>query len=96
MDAKTKKRAETRLRLLTGQIAGIQRMVTDERGNAEVLTQIAAVQAALAEVGRIVLSHHLAAGLTEALSRRDLRQRGEKVDELLDIFFRFTAPRRTR
>lgn len=90
MHAENKKQADARLKLVAGQIAGIQRMVAEDRESADILLQIAAVQAALAEVGRIVLAHHITAGLTDALSKRDLRQRGEKIDELLEVFFRFT------
>jgi len=48
----------TRLRRLEGQVRGVQRMVEDERYCIDVLTQIAAIQAALDKVALGVLSDH--------------------------------------
>jgi DNA-binding FrmR family transcriptional regulator len=47
-----------RLRRIEGQVRGLQQMVGDERYCVDVVTQIAAVQSALEEVGlRLVRSH---------------------------------------
>src|SRR5437763_2359676 len=47
-----------RLRRIEGQVGGIQRMVDDERYCIDVLTQIAAVQAALDKVALGLLDDH--------------------------------------
>ena len=45
-----------RLRKVSGQVAGIQRMVEEERYCVDVLHQIAAVEGALDRVGHLVLA----------------------------------------
>jgi DNA-binding FrmR family transcriptional regulator len=48
----------TRLRRIEGQIRGIERMVDDDRYCIDILTQIAAIQAALDKVGLGLLDGH--------------------------------------
>jgi CsoR family transcriptional regulator, copper-sensing transcriptional repressor len=48
----------TRLRRIEGQVRGVERMVEDDRYCIEVLTQIAAVQAALDKVALGLLDGH--------------------------------------
>lgn len=48
-----------RLSRIAGQIAGIQRMVEEERYCVDILTQIAAVRSALDSLGVQLLSDHL-------------------------------------
>jgi len=47
-----------RLRRVSGQVGGIERMVTDERYCIDILTQISAVQAALDRVALGLLDDH--------------------------------------
>jgi CsoR family transcriptional regulator, copper-sensing transcriptional repressor len=54
----TKDQLLKRLRRIEGQVGGIQRMVEDERYCIDVLTQIAAVQAALDKVALGLLDDH--------------------------------------
>ncbi|WP_093115336.1 metal-sensitive transcriptional regulator [Thermoleophilum album] len=53
-----KQRILGRLRRIEGQVRGIQRMVEEERYCIDVLTQIAAVQAALDRVALSLLDEH--------------------------------------
>jgi DNA-binding FrmR family transcriptional regulator len=72
----TKDQLITRLRRIEGQVRGIQRMVDDDRYCIDVVTQIAAVQAALDKVALGLLDDHArhcvaggkAAGTPEELS----------------------------
>lgn len=57
----------TRLRRIEGQVRGIQAMLTEERECADVVTQIAAANKALEQVGFRLL----ASGLTYCLSNPD-------------------------
>ena len=59
MDADTKKRATTRVKRIAGQIAGVQRMLDEDRYCVDVLNQIAAVRAALDSLGVELLTRHL-------------------------------------
>jgi DNA-binding FrmR family transcriptional regulator len=89
MDDDTKERARARLGRIAGQVNGIQRMVAEDRYCVDVLIQIAAVQAALGEVGRVILSGHFEHCVTDAMRSRDPRERRKKIDELLQVFSRF-------
>jgi DNA-binding FrmR family transcriptional regulator len=51
--------ARTRLAKIEGQIRGLQQMISEERDSLEVLTQVAAVRAALESLGSIVLTEHV-------------------------------------
>lgn len=61
MDDKTnsRKKLTTRLKRIAGQVAGIQRMVDEERYCVDILTQIAAVRSALDSVGVELLTEHV-------------------------------------
>lgn len=89
MNADTKKSAQARLKRIAGQVGGIQRMIDDDRSCVDVLLQVAAVEAALMETGRVILSGHFETCLTAAMRNRDERERRKKIDELMDLFSRF-------
>lgn len=89
MDRDTRKKADERLKRIAGQVAGIQRMLDEDRYCIDVLVQITAVQAALLETGRVILAGHVETCLTEALKSRGQRERRKKIDELMDAFSRF-------
>ena len=55
---KDKQDIATRLRRIEGQVRGIQKMVEDDRYCIDVLTQIAAVQAALDKISLGLLDDH--------------------------------------
>jgi CsoR family transcriptional regulator, copper-sensing transcriptional repressor len=54
----TKDQLQTRLRRIEGQVRGIQGMVAEDRYCIEILTQIAAIQAALDKVALGLLDGH--------------------------------------
>ena len=85
----TRSKAQARLKRIAGQVSGIQRMLDDDRYCVDVLLQVAAVQAALLETGRVILSGHVDNCLTDALRSRDPRERRKKLDELMNLFSRF-------
>ena len=57
--ADSRKKLTTRLKRIAGQVAGIQRMVDEERYCVDILTQIAAVRSALDSVGVELLTEHV-------------------------------------
>lgn len=59
MDANTKKRAATRVKRIAGQVAGVQRMLDEDRYCVDVLNQIAAVRSALDALGKELIVAHL-------------------------------------
>ena len=61
MDKNTdsRKKLNSRLSRIAGQVAGIQRMVDEDRYCVDILTQIAAVRSALDGVGVALLTDHI-------------------------------------
>ena len=90
MDSDTKRKSESRLSKIAGQVEGLRRMVDQERYCVDILMQIAAVQAALSRVGTIVLGSHVETCVSAALRSGDEDDRREKIDELMEVFARHT------
>jgi DNA-binding FrmR family transcriptional regulator len=84
-------KVEQRLRRIAGQVAGIQRMVEEDRYCVDVLLQVAAARAALDQVGRLVLASHVESCVAEAFASGSARERRKKMDELLEVLARFGA-----
>ncbi len=76
----TKDQLLTRLRRIEGQVRGVQGMVAEDRYCIDVLTQIAAAQAALDKVALGLLDAHAHHCVTAA---EDAGQREERTDELM-------------
>ena len=91
MDEQSRGDADRRLRRIAGQVAGLQRMLAEERYCVDVLLQVAAVRAALGEVGKVVLASHVETCLTDALRSSGPRERRAKLDELMEVFSRYCA-----
>jgi len=75
-----------RLRRIEGQVRGLARMVEEDRYCIDVLTQLAAIRAALAQVGVEVLDAHARGCLTAAVQSG---QSDVAIDEFLDALERF-------
>jgi len=84
-------KVEQRLRRIAGQVAGIQRMVEEDRYCVDVLLQVAAARAALDQVGRLILTGHVERCVAEAFASGSARERRRKLDELLEVLARFGA-----
>lgn len=59
MTDKVKSDANKRLARMSGQVAGLQKMVDEERYCVDILTQVSALRAALDQFGLQMLSTHL-------------------------------------
>jgi len=89
MNDATKEEVLVRLRRIGGQVAGLARMVEDDRYCIDVLMQIASAQAALGQVGKHVLRSHVETCVTAALTAGKTKDRTQKLDELMEVFDRF-------
>lgn len=89
MKEETRDQVLARLRKVAGQVAGIQRMVEEDRYCVDLLHQIAAVEGALDRVGHIILGSHVETCVTSAIESGKPRERKEKLAELIDVFSRF-------
>ena len=76
-----------RLRRIEGQVAGISRMVADDRYCIDVLTQVSAVTSALQSVSLKLLDAHLAGCVVEA-AKNGGPEADAKVKEATDAIAR--------
>ena len=86
MTPENKKGVESRLSRVAGQVAGVQRMVEDDRYCVDVLMQIAAVRAALGKVSKLLLESHIETCVVGAFDSDDAEDRAAKIAELMRIF----------
>lgn len=91
MDTQTKTKAQGRLRRIEGQVQGIQRMVEEDKYCVDILLQLAAVQGAVEQVQKLLLGQHLESCVAEAVRSGSSRDRQRKMDELLEVFSRFSG-----
>lgn len=75
-----------RLARVAGHANSLKRLWEEERECDDMLTQIAAVRAALDQVGRAILEHHIEHCVTEAVERG---QPDEAIRDLKDALERF-------
>jgi CsoR family transcriptional regulator, copper-sensing transcriptional repressor len=59
MDAEARKKLKSRVNRIAGQVAGVQRMIDEDRYCVDVLHQIAAIRSALDSLGVELLTRHL-------------------------------------
>jgi CsoR family transcriptional regulator, copper-sensing transcriptional repressor len=91
MKTETQKAARTRLRRIAGQVAGVERMLEEDRYCVDVLMQIAAVRGALDQLGKLVLRGHVETCVAAAFEGGRPRERKQKIEELLEVFSRFAS-----
>ena len=75
------KTLRNRMNRIAGQLAGIQRMLDDNRYCGDILTQIAAVESALQSVGYLVLQEHMRSCVAEGVREG----RDEMLDEAVEL-----------
>ncbi len=91
IDHETKVKALGRLRRIEGQVQGIQRMVEEEKYCVDILLQLTAVEGAVEQVQRLLLGRHIESCVAEAIRSGSTRDRQKKVEELLEVFSRFSG-----
>ena len=80
-----KRDVSRRINRAVGQLNGIKAMVEEDRYCGDVLTQLAAVEKAIASVSRIVMRDHLQTCVTERIQAGD----SEVIDEVMDLLKKF-------
>ena len=80
-----KQQLQTRLRRIEGQVRGVARMIDEDKYCVDVVTQVAAIQAALDKVSLGLLDGHI-----RGCVRDEIEAGGgdAKVDELLQVMDR--------
>ena len=90
MRAETKRAVTARLKRIHGQVGGLLRMVEGDRYCIDLLTQIAAVRAALHTAEEEILRDHVGQCVAEAFASGDASAQRHKVDELVRSIARMT------
>ncbi len=82
----TRKRTIKRLKIIEGQVRGVQGMVEEGRKCVDILTQVASVQEGLRNVGKQVMLNYLENCATHAI-----REQGgpEIYDELMEVIYKY-------
>src|SRR6266700_736165 len=77
-----------RLKRIEGQVRGLARMVEDDRYCIDIVTQIAAVRAALRRVEEEVLRDHVAHCVEGAIASGNKADQRQKITELMAVIGR--------
>ena len=77
-----------RLNRIEGQVRGLARMVEDDRYCIDLITQLAAVRAALRRAEEEILEDHVAHCVEHAIASGNKREQRRKVNELMDVLSR--------
>ena len=84
----TKASVRKRLNRVEGQVRGLSRMVDEDRYCIDLVTQIAAVRAALRKIEEMVLKDHVGHCVEAAIRSGDPDDQRRKVAELMEVFGR--------
>jgi len=81
-----KKRAAHRIKILEGQIKGLQKMIDNEAYCMDILTQSLAIQKSLASLDKLILENHLRTHIVDMMSSGDKEQQEKSLAELLELY----------
>ena len=79
-----------RLKRIEGQVRGVVRMIDEDRYCIDVLTQTAAIRAALQKVEEEVLRDHVSHCVADAFTGGDAAEQRAKIEELVDTVGRMS------
>ncbi len=78
-----KRNAIRRLKLVEGQVRGLQKMVGDEKYCVDIITQSSAIKEALSGVENLMLENHLS---THVLHQMKSGKEKKAVEEILKVY----------
>jgi CsoR family transcriptional regulator, copper-sensing transcriptional repressor len=83
MDKTIKNRAIRRLKILEGQVRGLQKMVSDEKYCIDIINQSLAIKQALSGVEDLVLENHLS---THVIHQVKESKGNQAIKEILSVY----------
>jgi DNA-binding FrmR family transcriptional regulator len=89
LQERDKKKLLARLRRAEGQLAGVGRMIEEDKACVDTLTQISAIQGALGKIGELVLAEHIESCVASAFQHGDEDERQAAIDDLMGVFSRY-------
>lgn len=81
-----KHRSQHRLKIIKGQIEGLQKMVEHEQYCVDIMTQSLAIQRSLRSLNKLILENHLQTHVAAALSSGGEGEREKALQELVDLY----------
>ena len=78
-----------RLRRIEGQVRGIHKMIEEEKYCVDILTQVAAVRAAMNRVGSLILEKHSMTCIENAISSEDKGKALNELAKTMQSFMKF-------
>lgn len=91
MQNETRNACLKRLSRIEGQVRGLSRMLEEDRYCIDIVTQVAAVRAALKKVEEEVLRDHVAHCVEHAIQSGDADEQRSKVSELISVLGKLKA-----
>ena len=89
INEETKKAASRRLSLIKGQIAGIERMIDEQKYCIDIINQLSAVRNALEKVSLIIMKRHIESCIISGAETTDGKKQEQKMDELMQTLYKF-------
>lgn len=77
-----------RLKRVEGQVAGIQRMISDGRYCIDILIQFQAVSSALRVIEKTIFEKHLKGCVKDTVESKNSREIEQKTKELINLVFK--------
>ena len=71
---------QLRLKKISGQLNGVSKMIMENRYCSDILTQIAAIEKALENVGYIILKEHMESCVIDDIKNNDLSSLEESIE----------------
>ena len=78
-----------RVNRISGQMAGVKKMIEEHRYCPDILTQLRAIRSAIKGLEASILERHLNHCIAEGLSAEDPAHIQQKIEELKDLFKRY-------
>ena len=83
MRKEVKKKIHRRLKIIEGQIRGLQKMIEEDTYCVDVITQTQAVKNALSSIEDVMLENHLSTHVVEQIKSGKHRR---AIDEILSVY----------
>lgn len=81
---------QKRLRRIEGQVRGIQKMIDEEKTCTDIITQVAAVRAAVNRVGGLILEKYSMNCIRNAATSEDQEKVLEELAKTMQSFMKFS------
>jgi DNA-binding FrmR family transcriptional regulator len=86
MRADIKKRALHRVKILEGQMRGLEKMIESEEYCMDIITQSLAIQKSLGSLNKLLVENHLTTHVSHMMGSGSKAKSDKAIEEMLKIF----------